>query len=316
MRIIIMGTGPFAVPMLKAILAAGHDVLVVVTRPTRPARGRKQPPPNPMRDAAEFAGVEVWAPESINAPESVERLQALEADLMVVCDYGQILSREALATAPLGGINLHGSLLPKYRGAAPVQWAVMNGETTTGITVIHMTPRLDGGPLLVQLETPIEPHETAATLEPRLAQLGAPAVLQAIDMLVDWDGESVLGDLQDPEQVTKAPRLTKKHGAIDWTRSATEIVNIHRGVQPWPGSFTVWDRGQQPLRLIVSDMQVYQTDQLGEPGEVIVSEGETLVVACGQGSIQLLKVQPAGKRLMSAEEFLRGYQLAPGVRFQ
>lgn len=316
MRLIIMGTGPFAVPMFAAVLAKGHQVPIVVTRPSRPARGRKQAPPNPMLDAANAAGIEVWAPESINTPESIEQLRSYDADLMVVCDYGQILSRDALGSARLGGINLHGSLLPKYRGAAPVQWAVINGDATTGVTVIHMTPKLDGGPALIQIESPIESHETAETLESRLATIGAPAVLKAIDILEDWNGESEIGELQNPEAVTKAPRLTKNHGAIDWTKCAVDIVNNHRGVQPWPGSFTIWDRGKQPMRLIVSSLEQAALDKQGAPGEVVLADQQELVVACGSGSIRLREVQPAGKRAMTAKEFMRGYELKPGVRFQ
>lgn len=324
MRLIIMGTGPFAVPMFQAILKAGHEVPIVVTRPTRPARGRKQPPSNPMREAAESVGIEVWAPESINTPEARVQLESYTADLMVVCDYGQILNSEALATTRLGGINLHGSLLPKYRGAAPVQWAVINGDLTTGITVIHMTPKLDGGPSLVQIETPIEADENAETLETRLSTLGAPAVLQAITLLDEWDEQTAIGEIQDPADITKAPRLTKNHGVIDWKKSAAEILNNHHGVQPWPGSFTVLDRGKQPMRLIISELSIHEPverEGLSEPdgysaGEVIIAEKDTLVVACGSGSIQLLEVQPAGKRVMTAGEFLRGYQLKSGIRFQ
>ncbi len=316
MRLIVMGTGPFAVPMFEAILAAGHDVPVVVTRPTRPARGRKQPPPNPMREAAENLGLDVWAPDSINDSEVVQQLGEVGADLMVVCDYGQILSRDALATTRLGGINLHGSLLPKYRGAAPVQWAVINGDSHSGVTVIHMTPKLDGGPTLVQVDTPIEAHETAETLEVRLSQLGVPAVLEAIELLATWDGESTLGAIQDSQEVTKAPRLTKQHGAICWSDNARDVINRHRGVQPWPGSFTLWDRGKQPLRLLVKEMVLAEQPGSGEPGEVIAAEGERLIVACGDGCVAIHQIQPAGKRLLTAGEFLRGYQIQPGIRFQ
>ena len=197
-----------------------------------------------------------------------------------------------------------------------MQWAVINGDATTGVTVIHMTPKLDGGPALIQIESPIESHETAETLESRLATIGAPAVLKAIDMLGDWDGESEIGELQNPEAVTKAPRLTKNHGAIDWTKCAVDIVNNHRGVQPWPGSFTIWDRSKQPMRLIVSTLEQAALDKQGAPGEVVLADQQELVVACGSGSIRLREVQPAGKRAMTAEEFMRGYQLKPGVRFQ
>lgn len=316
MRLIVMGTGPFAVPMFEAILAAGHDVPVVVTRPTRPTRGRKKPPPNPMREAAEPLGMDIWAPDSINDPEVVQQLGEVGADLMVVCDYGQILSRDTLATTRLGGINLHGSLLPKYRGAAPVQWAVINGDSHSGVTVIHMTPKLDGGPTLVQVDTPIEAHETAETLEVRLSQLGVPAVLEAIELLASWNGKSTLGAIQDSQEVTKAPRLTKQHGAICWSDSALDVINRHRGVQPWPGSFTLWDRGKQPLRLLVKEMVLAEQHDSGEPGEVIAAEDERLIVACGDGCVAFHQIQPAGKRLLTAGEFLRGYQIQPGIRFQ
>ena len=316
MRLIVMGTGPFAVPMFEAILAAGHDVPVVVTRPTRPTRGRKKPPPNPMREAAEPLGMDIWAPDSINDPEVVQQLGEVGADLMVVCDYGQILSRDTLATTRLGGINLHGSLLPKYRGAAPVQWAIINGDSHSGVTVIHMTPKLDGGPTLVQVDTPIEAHETAETLEVRLSQLGVPAVLEAIELLASWNGKSTLGAIQDSQEVTKAPRLTKQHGAICWSDSALDVINRHRGVQPWPGSFTLWDRGKQPLRLLVKEMVLAEQHDSGEPGEVIAAEDERLIVACGDGCVAFHQIQPAGKRLLTAGEFLRGYQIQPGIRFQ
>ena len=235
---------------------------------------------------------------------------------MVVCDYGQILSRDTLATTRLGGINLHGSLLPKYRGAAPVQWAVINGDSHSGVTVIHMTPKLDGGPTLVQVDTPIEAHETAETLEVRLSQLGVPAVLEAIELLASWDGKSTLGAIQDSQEVTKAPRLTKQHGAICWSDSALDVINRHRGVQPWPGSFTLWDRGKQPLRLLVKEMVLAEQHDSGEPGEVIAAEDERLIVACGDGCVAFHQIQPAGKRLLTAGEFLRGYQIQPGIRFQ
>ena len=302
--------------MFEAILAAGHDVPVVVTRPTRPARGRKKLPPNPMREVAEPLGMDIWAPDSINDPEVVQQLGEVGADLMVVCDYGQILSRDTLATTRLGGINLHGSLLPKYRGAAPVQWAVINGDSHSGVTVIHMTPKLDGGPTLVQVDTPIEAHETAETLEVRLSQLGVPAVLEAIELLASWDGKSTLGAIQDSQEVTKAPRLTKQHGAICWSDSALDVINRHRGVQPWPGSFTLWDRGKQPLRLLVKEMVLAEQHDSGEPGEVIAAEDERLIVACGDGCVAFHQIQPAGKRLLTAGEFLRGYQIQPGIRFQ
>ena len=190
---------------------------------------------------------------NVNDPESVEQLLNFKADLFVVCDYGQILSRDCLAASKLGGINLHGSLLPKYRGAAPINWAIFQGEPVTGITIIHMTSKLDGGPCLIKAETEIGPQETAEQIEPRLAKLGVAPVLQAIDVLENWDGNSPIGQSQDPAQATRAPRLKKSDGKINWSRSAVEIVNQIRAFQPWPGTFTTWDNEKlkQPLRIII-----------------------------------------------------------------
>ncbi len=334
MRIVILGTGPFAVPTFAALLDAGHDVPVLVTRPRapggypvrrvpgRPAKGREKAPLNPMRDLAESRGIPVLAPESINTPDARERLAELRPELLVVCDYGQILSRESLAVPPLGGINLHGSLLPKYRGAAPVHWAILNGDQETGVTVIHMTPQLDGGPILAVRKTPIGPDETMPELESRLSKLGVEAVLEAIAKLQGWDRSSPLGMPQDPKLATKAPRLAKQDGAVDWSRSAEQIRNQVRALTPWPGTFTNWHRSAgEPLRLILLQVRSdgHPQQRVGgvrsEPGKVAVSDGKQLVVATGDGIVSIEKLQPAGKRPMDASEFLRGYAVRVGDRF-
>jgi len=322
MRIIIMGTGPFAVPMLEAILADGHDVPVVVTRPLPPARGRKKPPVNPLREAANQHGLTLLDPADVNTADVVAELANLQADLLVVCDFGQILSPAALGVTPLGGINLHGSLLPKYRGAAPVQWAIINGDATTGVTVIHMTPKLDGGPALCQLEVTINAAETAEELEHRLAALGAPAVIDAIEILAKWDQISTIGTRQDKQLVTQAPRLHKQLGNILWNKPAATIINLHRGLQPWPGCFTQWQRESgKPLRLIITEMTLAEDltahVDVG-PGTVVANpaddNGEDLCIATGEGCVRISRIQPAGKRVMEIDEFLRGYQLKPGAR--
>ncbi|MBT4692617.1 MAG: methionyl-tRNA formyltransferase [Planctomycetaceae bacterium] len=322
MRIIVMGTGPFAVPMFESILAAGHDVPVVVTRPLPPARGRKKPATNPVREAADQHGLKLLDPADVNAADIVAELADLKADLLVVCDFGQILSPATLGVAPLGGINLHGSLLPQYRGAAPVQWAIINGDATTGVTVIHMTPKLDGGPALCQLEVAIEATETAEQLEHRLAALGAPAVIDAIEILSEWDQISTIGTLQDQQLVTQAPRLHKQLGDIPWSKPATAIINLHRGLYPWPGCFTQWQRENgRPLRLIIIEMTLVENtsaDMDVKPGTVVANpnndDRESLCVATGDGCISIRRIQPAGKRVLEIGEFLRGYQLKPGVQ--
>lgn len=333
MRIVMLGTGPFAVPTFEALLAAGHEIPLLVTRPPVPSKGKQ--PINPMREVAVAHRVPVFDPQSINAPEAIQVVQELAADLLVVCDYGQILSRAALGTTRWGGINLHGSLLPKYRGAAPVQWCVYHGDPVSGVSVILLTPTLDGGPVLVQISTPVDPDETAGQLETRLAQIGVDAVRQALEHLERWDREQAssggsagttpqLGSPQAPERVTKAPRLHKSQGQIDWTRSAVALRNQIRAFQPWPGSYTHLARGSgPPLRLIVVATQIVAAaeapasaaDLSPAPGSLIRADQDHFWVQTGEGVLALTEVQPAGKRVMSAAEFLRGYAPVPGSAF-
>ena len=322
MRILMLGTGPFAVPTFAALLDGPHEVPALITRPEVVAKGRKEVV-NPMRQFAESRHVPVFAPQDINSPEGIELLRSLMPDLLVVCDYGQILSNEALATASLGGINLHGSLLPKYRGAAPINWAVWKGEKETGITVIHMTPQLDGGPAIAIRSTPIGPKETTADLEPRLAQLGIDAVLESIDKLAHWDKKTVLGVLQDQSAATKARRLRKSDGNLRWEKPAQEIFNQVRALKPWPGTFTFWLRDQgEPLRLVVDELEVVAKTQepsaataSPSPGSVVATNNHELQIAAGQGVISLLRVQPAGKKPMPIDDFLRGNPVRIGDRF-
>jgi len=267
-----------------------------------------------MRDAAEQRQIPIVSPPDANAVDAREQLAALKPDLLVVCDYGQILSSEALSVASLGGINLHGSLLPKYRGAAPVAWAVLNGESETGVTVIHMTPRLDAGPCLTQSTTPIDPEETAAELETRLAEMGVAAVHKALAMLATWDGAAPLGQIQNPAAVSRAPRLRKADGRVCWSRTAQQIKNQVRGLKPWPGTYTFWRRPQgDPVRLILDRVSMTQTDPQGAtPGAVKRSDRNHLEVATGDGCLSLDQVQPAGKRVMEIAEFLRGHRVQAG----
>lgn len=318
MRIIMMGTGPFAVPTFESLVTSQHDVAVLVTRPTPPVRSRSKAPLNPMREVAEARGIEVLSPDDVNSEAARKQLASLRPDLFVVCDYGQILSSELLSVPPLGGINLHGSLLPKYRGAAPVQWAILNGDQETGVTVIHMTPRLDGGPVLKMRATPIGVAETTEQLESRLALIGVEPVHEAINMLAAWDRSAPIGMPQDPTLACRAPRLKKSDGAIAWSRSATDIYNQFRALKPWPGTFTQWQRPNgETLRLLLDEIAI--ADRIApeevQPGTVLVSQGGGFEVAAGDGVLSLLKVQPAGKRVMAIDEFLRGYPIPVGARF-
>jgi methionyl-tRNA formyltransferase len=318
LRLVIMGTGPFAVPMFEFLLGSQHQVLALVTRPGRPTHRREKKPTNPMREVAQRRSIVVFEPESINSPQAHVWLRDQAPDLFVVCDYGQILSQETLAFARIGGINLHASLLPKYRGAAPINWALYHGETETGVTVIHMTPQLDAGPALMQQSTSIGPTETAPELELRLAALGVGAVHQAIELLSQ--GMPARGNVQDSSLATKAPRLKKIDGQVDWSRSAVAIFNQVRALQPWPKTFTFWKPAAiEPQRLILEQVQALDdASQTAEnsitraPGVVLQAHASNLIVACGKGLLRIERLQPAGKRTMLASEFLLGHPLLPG----
>ena len=323
MRILMLGTGPFAVPTFEYLLAGAHEVPALVTRPPRSSRGGKAEPAGPMQAVAEEHGLPVLMPESINSPAGREAIVQWNAELLVVCDYGQILSAEALALTPRGGVNLHGSLLPKYRGAAPVNWAVWNGDAETGVTVIHMTPRLDGGPILAVRRTPIGADETTPELEARLSQLGVDAVREAIDLLAAAPADAVLGERQDPALATKAPRLAKTDGTVDWSRTARQIFNQVRALKPWPGTYThLLREGQPPVRIILEQVTVVSEEAVADgvashkmPGEVVHVDKSSLHVATGAGTLWLDIVQPAGKRAMPVGEWLRGCAVRVGDRF-
>jgi methionyl-tRNA formyltransferase len=332
MRLVMMGAGLFAEPTLEALLGSGHQVVGLVTQPDRAVgekRGSTRQTGKGMKEIAQAHDVPVCQPESINTPEGAAQLQAWRPDLLVVAAYGQILSKETLAATARGGINVHASLLPRYRGAAPIQWAIYHGEKETGVTIIHMTTGLDAGDMLAQEKVAIGPEETAGELEARLAVLGARLALQVIEQL---QGGPVRGLKQDATQATKAPKLKKEHGLIDWSRSAEQVCCQVRAMQPWPTAYTYLHRpGKPPLRIIV-----HRAVPSVVPAPILLSAPagafppgyffadpqwpECLFVAAGSlaasgGSVvQLLEIQPEGKRRMGVADFLRGKPLAQGGR--
>jgi methionyl-tRNA formyltransferase len=262
-------------------------------------------------------GFEVWSPETVNAAEAQTRLVSLAADLLVVCDYGEILRPETLVTTRLGGINLHGSLLPKFRGAAPVQWAILSGEAESGNSVIQMTPGLDAGPCLAQQRVPIDPDEHAGELEARLAALGAEAVLRVVEQLEAGTAQPVV---QNKSLASKAPRLKKEQGAIDWNRTSQEIKNEVRGLRPWPRAFTFWHRSDgEPLRLSIDRVTIIaparETGSGCAAAGTVLDASKQLLVATTDGILGIEELQPAGKRSMGVTDFLRGYRVAVGDRF-
>lgn len=317
MRIVMMGTGTFAEPTLQGLLAGRHEVVGLVTQPDRAVgqeRGSTRQSGAGMKQIALEHKVPVFQPESVNTPEGVAGLKDFRPELLVVAAYGQILSNDVLAVAPLGGINVHASLLPKYRGAAPIAWAIYHGETRTGVTIIRMSVRLDAGDILAQEAIDIEPDETAGELEARLAPLGAKLALDMVEKLAQGP---VAGQPQDRSQVTKAPKLKKEDGIIDWSRPAVGVCNQVRAMQPWPTAYSFFHHaGQPPLRLIVNRTAARENIPRSElpAGAVIVpQEAGRLLVAAGGGTVvEVLELQPAGKKRMPAADFLRGHRPQSG----
>jgi methionyl-tRNA formyltransferase len=314
MRIIMFGTGDFALPAFERLVETGHHVVALVTQPDRP-QGRKQELiPSGIKLSAQAHNIPVFQPESVNALDALEAIRQLGPELLVTAAYGQILSAELLAIPRLGGINLHGSILPAYRGAAPVARAIQNGETETGVTIIRMTPQIDAGGIVAIERTPIGPDETSGEVEERLARLGAPLVVEAVARLAAGPVPILP---QDRARVTKAPKLRKEDGVIDWSTPANTIHNSVRAMQPWPVASTTWHvRGptrQEPLRLIVHATAVVPGQ--GTPGVVLEARGDRLIVAAGDdGAVALKTVQIAGKKPQSVTEFLRGHRVEPGDR--
>ena len=302
-RIVFLGTPQFAVPSLEALLDAGHCVVEVVSQPDRP-RGRKQEVgQSAVKQCAVSGGVPIFQPERARRPEAVEHLRALRPELMVVVGYGQILPQSIIDIAPLGIINVHASLLPKLRGAAPVQWAIVRGERVTGVTTMQINAGLDTGDMLLRAETEIGNDENAVMLAERLSHLGAALLTETIDRL-----EQITPQKQDDSQATLAPILTKEDGRIDWSRSAAEIHNQVRGLQPWPGAYTNL-RGQM-LYLLKTRPTIGDDTPAGT-----LMTGKSVRVSCGARSLlEVLELQLEGRKKVSAEAFMNGLRLQENER--
>jgi methionyl-tRNA formyltransferase len=327
MRLLMMGTGTFAEPTFEALLAAfPGGVVGLVTQPERDGgskRGSTRQTGKGMAAIAAAAGLPVVQPESINTPDGLAAYRDLRPDLVVVAAYGQILSKDVIATPTVGIINVHASLLPKYRGAAPVAYAILNGEAQTGVTIIKVTPGLDSGDMILQEALDIRPDDTTGTLEAHLAEQGARLAVEAVKKY--QAGGPVEGAKQDPALVTKAPKIKKEFGLIDWTKSARQIEQHIRAVQPWPTAYTYLHRpGKEPMRVIVTRIeQTWSTSAMFAhsfvPGAVSVRDVEgspRLSVNAGVATgVEIAELQPAGKKRMTAAEFLRGYPVVPGMRF-
>jgi methionyl-tRNA formyltransferase len=300
LKLVYLGTPAFAVPTLERIVEAGHEVAAVFTQPDRPkGRGNAVAMP-PVKESALRLGLPVHQPERVRKPEVVEQLRAIAPDAMIVVGYGQIIPQSILDIPPLGIINVHASLLPKYRGAAPIQWAIARGESTTGVTTMKIDAGLDTGAMLLKWETPIGETETAIGLGTRLAVAGADLLLRTLQQLSAIEPEP-----QDNSQATLAPILKKEDGHVDWSMPAREILNRVRGFQPWPGCYGF--RGGQRLHI----WQATTADIALAPGELRANE-RRLYAGCSGGSIELLEVQSPGKKRMPAAAFLNGNTIEAG----
>ena len=307
MKLIFCGTPRFAVPTLEKLVGSGFEVRLVVTQPDKPRGRGLELAPSPVKSRALELGVPVVQPDKIkNNEEFRTQLAALQPEAIVVVGYGRIIPSWMIDLPRLGNINLHASLLPKYRGAAPIQWAIAMGETVTGVTTMRIDAGLDTGDILLQREIPIAAEDTAETLAPRLAAIGADLMVETLPGLA---AGTIQPHPQDHSRATLAPILKREDGLIDFQRPAAEIVNRLRGFQPWPGAFTIF-RGKQ--------LQVWAAQAAAStlaPGEIKV-EGDHLLVGCGANTaLELLEVQPEGKKRMAAGDFVHGYRPRAGERF-
>ena len=303
MRALFLGTPEFAVPTLRAMLKAGVEVAGVITQPDRPAgRGQKETA-SPVKRVALESGLDVSQPLKIKDPEAVEYVHRAAPDVIVVVGYGQIIPRTVFEFPRLGTINVHASLLPKYRGAAPIQWAIANGETATGVTIMRIEAELDTGDILLQRECAIGPEETAPHLAARLAETGAELLVETLRAL---ECGTIIPRKQDAAGATYAPILKKEDGRIDWSMSARRIADRVRGFDPWPGAYTTF-RGQ----LLHLRRARAAAGASAAPG-TLAAQGSSLRAACGDGWLEILELQPEGKRRQTAEGFLNGRQPRSG----
>lgn len=308
LRIIFMGTPDFAAANLAALLAGPDTVVAVVSQPDRAkGRGKKVSPP-PTKVLAEEAGIPILQPVKIKTEEFRNGLLSYQPDLIVVAAYGRILPQSLLELAPMGCINVHGSLLPHYRGAAPIQWAVINGETETGVTIIQMDQGMDTGDMLLKASIPIDPKETAGGLMEKLATLGGKILLQAIKGLKEG---AITPVPQDHSQATMARVLQKEDGHIDWRLSAKEIECLIRGLDPWPSAFSFL----QGHRLRLFSPEVVYLESAAQPGTILQADRRGMLIACGRNALQIQELQPEGKKRMTAESFCCGNPIAPGTIF-
>ncbi|NMA13833.1 MAG: methionyl-tRNA formyltransferase [Clostridia bacterium] len=307
MRIIFMGSPDFAVPCLEEMLKSPHEVIAVVTQPDRPkGRGGKlQPTPIKIRAVAE--GIPIYQPSKVNTPEFIQQMRELKPDLAVVVAFGQILKPDLLNIPSLGCINVHASLLPKYRGSAPIHWAIINGEKVTGVTTMYLDPGMDTGDMILAEKVLIADDDTVGTLHDKLALAGAGILYETVKLI---DQGKAPRTAQNHEEATYAPLLKREHELIDWKKPVREVYDMVRGMNPWPGAYTTFN-GKV---LKIWESMIDNEGVTGVPGSVVqVVNGQGIKVQCGDGCLWLCKVQPEGRRPMSADAFARGHRVEPDM---
>ena len=308
MKVIFMGTPEFSVGTLEALIEAGHEVALAVTQPDKPkGRGGKMQY-TPVKEAALKHGIPVFQPKKVREPECVEELKQYNADIIVVIAFGQILPKEILEMTPFGCVNVHASLLPKYRGAAPIQWAVIDGEEVSGVTTMQMDEGLDTGDMLLKTEIRLDEKETGGSLHDKLAAAGAELCVRTLKGLEE---KTVVPKPQGESPTAYARMLDKKLGNIDWSRDAESIERLVRGLNPWPSAYTNWDG--KVMKIWEAKAEKREAETGGVPGTVISVEKDGFCVETGDGVLKVLALQIPGKKRMDADAFLRGYEIAEGT---
>lgn len=309
-----MGTPEFAVPVLESLINSRHEVVAVVTQPDRPKGRGKNMQFSPVKECALAHNIPVMQPVNVSVPEVIDELRAYEPELIVVVAFGQFVTKKIREMPKYGCINVHASLLPKYRGAGPIQWAVINGEKESGVTTMYMCREIDKGDMLLKDTVTLDPKETGDSLHDKLSMMGGPLLLKTIDQLEDGSAVRIP---QCEEESTYAPKLEKTMGNIDWTMDADRIERLVRGLNSWPGTFTkihgktvkIWDCD------VVCQETLTENQAAVKPGTVIVSEKDQLIVKAGNGALSLRMLQPEGKKNMTVDAYLRGYPIAQGELF-
>ncbi len=307
MRVIFMGTPDFAVGTLRAIYEAGHEVCLVVTQPDKPKGRGHAMQYTPVKEYAVEKGIEVFQPVKIREQEAVEKLRSCQADIMVVAAFGQILPKEILDMCPYGCINVHASLLPKYRGAAPIQWVIIDGEKESGVTIMQMNEGLDTGDMISKVAVPIEEKETGGTYHDKLAEAGAKLCVLTME---DIAAGKITKTPQRDEDSCYAKMLKKELGNIDFTKDASSIERLIRGLNPWPSAYTTLHG--KTLKVWAADVE--DKEYQGEPGTIVAKGKKSLVVKTGKGALAITELQLAGKKRMTTESFLLGYEVEIGEK--